>query len=184
VLWFWIFVGPAILLALLSLRGERQRAEYVTGRMAELDEPQPLPPVSLIVTVNGAEPGLQETLRLLAAQDYPDFELIVAASFADCVPADRFPARLRSLCRVRKAGLRSCRPESARRGAVPRYSPSPHRAGCTLRSGCGPGSAAFGPGRGSEYRFSLVRARPAHVLVADAQRLERRHRRKTGIRPE
>ena len=33
--WYWFFAGPALLLALLSLRGERKRAAYVAGRLAE-----------------------------------------------------------------------------------------------------------------------------------------------------
>jgi len=97
VLWFWIFVGPALVLALLSLRGERTRAEYVAARMAELAEPpaRPLPWVSLIVTVGGSCAGLRETLRSLAAQDYPGYELIVAAPHADDIPPDALPARVK-----------------------------------------------------------------------------------------
>ena len=41
------------------------------------------PPVTLIVPVKGLEPGLAENLRSLAAQDYPDYELIVAVRAAD-----------------------------------------------------------------------------------------------------
>ena len=79
VLWFWIFVSPALLLAALALRGERKRAEYVAARLAELDEPaaRPLPPVTLIVPVGGACESLRESLLLLASQDYPDYELII-----------------------------------------------------------------------------------------------------------
>ena len=33
--WYWFFVGPALLLAILSLRGERKRAAYVERRLAE-----------------------------------------------------------------------------------------------------------------------------------------------------
>ena len=78
--WFWIFVGPALALAALSLRGERRRAEYIATRMAELDEPPPapLPPVALIV-----RPGTPpETLAALAAQDYPDYEITAALETA------------------------------------------------------------------------------------------------------
>jgi hypothetical protein len=92
-----MFVGPAILLAILSLRGERTRAEYVAARMAELDEPprEPLPPVSVLVIVEGESPGLREALGSLAAQDYPDLELILAASFADCLPAGALPGAVK-----------------------------------------------------------------------------------------
>jgi hypothetical protein len=74
VFWFWIFVGPALLLAALSLRGERKRAEYITSRLAGLDDPpaRPLPPVTLIVPAHSR----LETARALAAQDYPDYEIV------------------------------------------------------------------------------------------------------------
>ena len=78
-LWFWIFVGPALLLATLALRGERKRAEFVTARLAELDEPpaRPLPPVTLIAPITGACESLRESLLSFASQDYPDYELII-----------------------------------------------------------------------------------------------------------
>jgi hypothetical protein len=74
VFWFWIFVGPALLLAIASLRGERRRAEYVTARMAELDSPPagPLPSVTVILPPSAAP----ETRVAVAAQDYPDYEMI------------------------------------------------------------------------------------------------------------
>jgi hypothetical protein len=80
VFWFWIFVGPALILAVLSLRGERKRAEYITARMAELDESptRPLPPVTLVVPAQSAV----ETMRSLAAQDYPDYEIVTTAAEA------------------------------------------------------------------------------------------------------
>jgi ceramide glucosyltransferase len=94
VLWFWMFVGPALVLALFALRGERKRAEYVAARMAELAEPlgraQPL--VALIVPVTGSCAGLAETLCALASQDYPDYELIVVADHAESIPPGALPA--------------------------------------------------------------------------------------------
>jgi hypothetical protein len=80
VFWFWVFVGPALTLAILSLRGERKRAEYITARLAELDEPcpKPLPPVTLIVPPQSAV----EPTQSLAAQDYPDFEIVDSAERA------------------------------------------------------------------------------------------------------
>jgi cellulose synthase/poly-beta-1,6-N-acetylglucosamine synthase-like glycosyltransferase len=88
VLWFWIFVGPALILAALSLRGERTRAAYVAERMSALDDPapQPLPRVTVIVPLNHPTPALAGMLRSLAAQDYPDFELLVVAPGADSLP--------------------------------------------------------------------------------------------------
>lgn len=80
VFWFWIFVGPALVLACLALRGERRRAEYVTAQLAALDEPprHPQPPVTIIAP----SPGFPEAMRSLAAQDYPDFEIVATVSAA------------------------------------------------------------------------------------------------------
>jgi hypothetical protein len=122
VLWFWVFVGPALVLAVLALRGERTRAEYVAARMAELAESpaQPLPLVSLIVPVSGSWAGLRETLHSLAAQDYPDFELIVAAPHADDIPPDALPAKVKIVLGGKPgrldmllAGLRAARRQTA-----------------------------------------------------------------------
>jgi len=92
-----MFVGPALALAIFALRGERKRAEYVAARMAELSESrgQPMPPAALIVPVIGSLDGLRETLRSLAEQDYPDYELIVAAPDADSIPAGELPSKVK-----------------------------------------------------------------------------------------
>ena len=86
-------VGPALLVAVLSLRGERKRAEYVASRMAELDEPpaQPLPRVTLIVPVTRSAESLREYLLSLASQDYPDYELIIAVPDAGHIPPGTLP---------------------------------------------------------------------------------------------
>jgi len=89
--WYWFFAGPALLLALLSLRGERKRAAYVAGRLAET--PTWLPPVSVIVPVKGQDEGLRENLAALASLDYPDYELIVAADTAADIPPGVLPRR-------------------------------------------------------------------------------------------
>jgi hypothetical protein len=34
VFFYWFFVGPSLLLAAISLRGERKRADYVARRLA------------------------------------------------------------------------------------------------------------------------------------------------------
>jgi hypothetical protein len=60
VIWYWFFVGPALLLAVLSLRGERKRAAYVERRLAET--PHEFPPVSVIVPVKGPDHELRENL--------------------------------------------------------------------------------------------------------------------------
>ncbi len=92
-LWYWFFAGPALLLAFLSLRGERKRAAYVEARLVE--EPQALPPASVIVPVKGSDEGLRENLEALATLDYPDYELIVAAHSAADIPPGVLPARVK-----------------------------------------------------------------------------------------
>ncbi len=89
--WYWFFAGPALLLAFLSLRGERKRANYVARRLSE--DPGPLPPATVIVTVKGPDEGLRENLAALAALEYPDYELIIAARSAADIPGGVLPAR-------------------------------------------------------------------------------------------
>lgn len=90
--WYWFFVGPALLLALLSLRGERKRADYVAARLSA-PEPDTFPPATVIVPVKGADEGLRENLAALANLDYPDFELIVTADSAADLPPGVLPVR-------------------------------------------------------------------------------------------
>ncbi|MGO9260107.1 MAG: glycosyltransferase [Bryobacteraceae bacterium] len=91
--WYWFFVAPALLLAFLSLRGERKRAAYVERRLAE--NPAKLPPASVIVPVKGPDEGLSENLAALAALDYPDYELIVVARSAGDIPPVILPSRIK-----------------------------------------------------------------------------------------
>jgi ceramide glucosyltransferase len=95
VFWYWLFVGPALLLALLSLRGERKRAAYVAERLAAPSDGK-LPPATVIVPVKGPEEGLRENLAALAALDYPGYELIIVANTAADIP----PAVLPDAARV------------------------------------------------------------------------------------
>jgi ceramide glucosyltransferase len=88
---YWFLAGPALLLAALSLRGERKRALFVARRLAE--RPEGLPPATVIVPVKGYDEGLRENLGALAALDYPDFELIVTAHSAGDIPPGVLPAR-------------------------------------------------------------------------------------------
>jgi cellulose synthase/poly-beta-1,6-N-acetylglucosamine synthase-like glycosyltransferase len=90
---YWFLAGPALLLAALSLRGERKRAAYVARRLA--GQPRDLPPATVIVPVKGYDEGLRENLGALAALDYPDYELIVAAHSAADIPLGVLPARVK-----------------------------------------------------------------------------------------
>jgi cellulose synthase/poly-beta-1,6-N-acetylglucosamine synthase-like glycosyltransferase len=90
VFWFWFFAGPALALALLSLRGERKRAAYVAERVS-LPSHAVLPTVTVIVPVKGPDSGLRENLAALDSQDYPHYELIVVAHTAADIPAGVLP---------------------------------------------------------------------------------------------
>src|SRR3954471_19425466 len=94
VFWYWFFVAPALLLAFLSLRGERKRANYVAERLAA-ETAQTLPPATVIVPVKGEDDGLRENLAALASLDYPDYELIVVAQDAADIPPGVLPDRAR-----------------------------------------------------------------------------------------
>ncbi len=89
--WYWLFAGPALLLAFLSLRGERKRAAYMEERLSET--PEYLPPASVIVPVKGHDQGLRENLAALASLDYPDYELIIVARAAADIPGGVLPRR-------------------------------------------------------------------------------------------
>jgi ceramide glucosyltransferase len=121
VLWFWIFVGPALILAILALQGERKRAEYVTTRLAELDEspPQPLPLVTLIVPVTAPCESLRESLLSLASQDYPDYEFIIVVPDGGSIPPGSLPpvAKVALTGETGKAGLLKAGIRVARRRA-------------------------------------------------------------------
>src|SRR5205823_10886592 len=91
VFWYWFFVGPAILLAVLGLRGERRRADYVAARLAET--PGYTPPASVIVPIKGEDEGLRENLASLASLDYPDYELLLVAQTAADIPGGVLPKR-------------------------------------------------------------------------------------------
>ena len=88
---YWFFAAPALLLAFLSLRGERKRADYYAARLSQT--PDRLPMVSVIVPVKGHDEGLRENLAALASLDYPDYELVVVANSADDIPPGVLPHR-------------------------------------------------------------------------------------------
>ena len=89
--WFWLFVGPAIALALLSLRGERRRAQYVEACLSQPQAPANWPRATVIVPVKGPDEGLRENLLSLASLDYPNYELIVTARMAADIPPGVLP---------------------------------------------------------------------------------------------
>jgi hypothetical protein len=60
VLWYWLLVSPALLLAFLGRLGERKRTQYVSRRLAET--PAALPPATVIVPVKGHDEGLRERI--------------------------------------------------------------------------------------------------------------------------
>ena len=91
--WFWLFAGPALALGAVALRGERKRARFVAGRLT-LDTNQIAPPATIIASIEGQSDGLRENLAALAAQDYPSYELILAAHTAADIPPDVLPRRV------------------------------------------------------------------------------------------
>jgi ceramide glucosyltransferase len=93
VLWYWLLVSPALLLAFLGLLGERKRTQYVSRRLAET--PATLPPATVMVPVKGHDEGLRENLAALASLDYPDYELIVVAHSASDIPPGVLPGRVK-----------------------------------------------------------------------------------------
>jgi cellulose synthase/poly-beta-1,6-N-acetylglucosamine synthase-like glycosyltransferase len=88
---FWIFAAPAILLAILSLFGERKRAYYVARWLAA--RPERFPRVVVIVPVKGEDEGLRENLAALATLDYPNYDLIITAHSASDIPLGVLPDR-------------------------------------------------------------------------------------------
>jgi len=90
---FWLFVGPALVLAVLGLRGERKRARFVAERLQPHEDAN-LPPATVIVPIEGAEEDLRENLAALVSLDYPDYELIVAVRAAAAIPPAVLPSRV------------------------------------------------------------------------------------------
>ncbi len=89
----WIAV-PAIALALLSLRGKRNYEKWWRKSLATAPSAW-VPATTIMVPVKGMEEGLEANLQKLASQDYPDFELIVAAWEAGDIPPNAVPAGAR-----------------------------------------------------------------------------------------
>ena len=72
---FYFFAGVLILLSFKSLRGG---LEYLRFFKTELSKPSPdyTPFVTVIVPCRGRDKGLDENLRALFEQDYPDCEIV------------------------------------------------------------------------------------------------------------
>lgn len=87
----WILIGLAVLLGLLSLAGERARAEYVARSLAHRLPDEACPPATVIVPVKGLDEGLAANLAALEVLDYPDYELIVVARHESDVPHAAIP---------------------------------------------------------------------------------------------
>ncbi|MCC6540364.1 MAG: glycosyltransferase [Bryobacterales bacterium] len=91
----WILLGLALVLAVLSLRGDGARLRYVEAQLARQLADDACPPATVIVPVKGADEGLARNLAALAAQDYPDFELLVAVESPSDLPPGALPAGAR-----------------------------------------------------------------------------------------
>ncbi|HEU0142008.1 MAG TPA: glycosyltransferase [Bryobacteraceae bacterium] len=89
---FWALVIPALLLSVLAYRGEAARIRYIKRILSEPDTGE-FPPVTVIVPVKGEDEGLRENLASLAALDYPDYELIIAARTPGDVPGGVLPPK-------------------------------------------------------------------------------------------
>lgn len=73
-----VFLALVLVAALRSHRRARQQR-----RDAELAQARPLPFVSIVKPLHGAEPQLEANLASFFAQDYPNFELLFAVRSAD-----------------------------------------------------------------------------------------------------
>ena len=90
-----ILVGLALLLALLSLRGDRAIGIYTLESLARLEQPREWPRATVIVPVKGHDEDLAANLAALASLDYPGYELIVAARSPADVPQGVIPSSAR-----------------------------------------------------------------------------------------
>ena len=100
--WFWFFAGPALALAAVALRGERKRARFVAERLTP-DTSQIAPPTTVVASIEGEGGGLRENLAALAAQEYPSYELILAARTAADIPPNVLPRRVKVVLRGAKS---------------------------------------------------------------------------------
>jgi ceramide glucosyltransferase len=91
-----------VLLALAGLARVGGRALAPESQGGEVDSPSSWPPLTLVVPVAGAPPGLARRLTALLHQDYPDYQVIFAikdrhdpaARVITALPPGKAPARL------------------------------------------------------------------------------------------
>ncbi len=172
--WYWFFAGPALLLAALSLRGERKRADYTGERLAE--DSTYLPPVTVIVPVKGHDDGLRENIAALASLDYPDYELIIAAREAADIPAGVLPRHAKIVLAhgqepssEKVQNLQAAVRAARKRSEVFAFADSDGRVTKRwLRALTAPLAE---PGVGASTGVSMVCARAADVLDARPQRV-------------
>jgi ceramide glucosyltransferase len=79
---FYFFAAVVILLGISSLQGGLRFAAYVRKQLNQVP-PDFTPSVSVIAPCRGLEPGLQENLAALLAQDYPSYEVLFVTERAD-----------------------------------------------------------------------------------------------------
>jgi cellulose synthase/poly-beta-1,6-N-acetylglucosamine synthase-like glycosyltransferase len=93
VLWYWFAAVPALALSFAGLAAQVRRSRYVGAQLVQ--QSSYAPPATVIVPVKGEDEGLRENLAALAALDYPDYELIVAARCAADIPSGVLPQRVK-----------------------------------------------------------------------------------------
>jgi cellulose synthase/poly-beta-1,6-N-acetylglucosamine synthase-like glycosyltransferase len=91
----WTVIVLALAMAMLSLRGDEERARYAAERLNDRLPDELCPPATVIVAVKGADDYLAENLQSLAVLDYPDYELIVVARAREDLPKGVAPPKAR-----------------------------------------------------------------------------------------
>jgi glycosyltransferase involved in cell wall biosynthesis len=87
----WILISLALILGLLALSGDRERARFIARELEFRLEDDLCPPATVIVPVKGIDEGLAANLAALEDLDYPDYELIVVACQESDVPYASIP---------------------------------------------------------------------------------------------
>lgn len=103
---FWIFATLAVAAGLASVKRGRKFLACAETRLSrsEWESVETWPATVLIVPVKGSEPGLAANLRALAAQDHPNFQLMVVCADASDPAARVARSALGADCRLIVAG--------------------------------------------------------------------------------